>query len=367
MKIKEVVCFLDELAPLCYQESYDNVGLLVGDPSQELQSILTTLDVSESTLEEAKKKGSNLIVSHHPIIFKGLTRLTGRSLQERLIVDAIKSQIALYAMHTNLDNLSCGLNMHAAHLLKLSQCRILRPKRDTLSKLETLLPEDQADQVLAALHEAGAGSIGPYTHCSFRSEGLGTFLPGEGANPFVGKPHQLEKLKEIRLELILPSHRESAVLEALLSAHPYEQPAYYFTRLSNQDPAVGSGVVGHLPTPLSVGEFLQILSDSFGATCIRHTSYTASVERVAFCGGASSFLLPDAFKSGAQAFVSADLKYHDFFDAPPGLLLCDIGHAESEEHVKRWISDQLKQKFPNIAVQSSSHSTNPIHYFIHGK
>ena len=362
-KVLDIVCSLDQLAPAVYKEHYDNVGLLVGDANWLLRGVLTCLDVTEGILQEAKEKDCNLVVSHHPIIFRGLKRLTGGTLQERLIFRAIEEKIAIYALHTNLDNVVEGVNAYAAKLLGLRDCRLLRPRQNTLSKLETLLPKEAYESVRKALHVAGAGAIGDYSECSFRSEGVGTFLPSESATPHIGVAGKLEEVEELRLEVILPTYKEAEVCRALLQAHPYQQAAYYITRLSNEDQEIGAGIVGRLPEVLSVEDFLHLLSEAFSASCIRHTSYDRPIEWVAFCGGAGGFLLQDAIRAGAEAFVSADMKYHDFFDTPPQIMCCDVGHAESEAHVKDLIRIALQKKFPNIAIQSTSLSTNPIHYF----
>ena len=367
-KVGDIAQSLETLAPPAHQEAYDNVGLLVGDAEWPLRGVLSCLDLTEAILEEAEEKDCNLIVAHHPVIFKGLKRLTGGSLQQRLILRAIRSSVALYALHTNLDNVTGGVSGHAAELLRLQDCRVLRPRHHTLSKLETLLPKEAYEPVRKALHAAGAGAIGDYSECSFRSQGVGTFLPNEAATPYIGTSGRLEEVEELRLEVILPTHKESAVCAALLEAHPYQQVAYYVTRLVNTDPQVGSGVVGQLPSPHSVEDFLQLLQRTFGAQLIRHTAYDRPIERVAFCGGSGGAMLQDAVQARAEAFVSADMRYHDFFDTPSEIMCCDIGHAESEAHVKDLICKVLQKKFPNIAVHSTKLSTNPVHYFTaHGK
>ena len=360
-----VVDFLCSWAPAALKESYDNVGLLLGERGDSVGAMLTTLDITPEVIKEAKAKQVGLVISHHPLIFKGLKRLREGFSNEQALLDAIRSGIGLYAAHTNLDQVVGGLNGHAALLLGLESLEPLRPASSTLSKLETLVPKESYEAVRKALHKAGAGALGAYTECSFRLEGVGSFCPSGDANPYIGKQGQLEEVPEYRLELILPSHREEVICQALVAAHPYQQVPYYLTRLSNADQGIGSGVVGRLPEPLSVADFLEHLAKVFGSACIRHTRFLASdvVQRVAFCGGAGSFLVEDASRLQADAFVSADFKYHDFMDAPKGLLCCDIGHAESESHVATLMAEVLRKKFPNIAVSPSSTPTNPVHLY----
>ena len=321
-----------------------------------------------AVLTEAKKRGCNLIVAHHPVIFQGLKRLTGKTLQERLIFQAIQDNIALYAMHTNLDNVLAGVNGHAAELLGLRACRVLRPRVGSLSKLAVLLPTAAYAPIRKALHAAGAGTLGEYAECSFRTAGIGTFLPKAHATPYIGTPDKLEEVEELRLEVIFPTHKAQVVCAALKKAHPYEEPAYYLTTLKNTNKEVGAGVLGELPNSLSAATFLKHVSKVFNARCIRHTSGAERIKKVAFCGGAGGFLLTDAAQAGADAFVTSELKYHDFFDASAVPMLCDIGHAESEEHVKTFIYTRMKKKFPNIAIHMATFSTNPISYHIlHGE
>ena len=363
VKIKDVLDYLETIAPLSYQESYDNSGLLTGDPADEVTGILVTLDCTEEVVAEALASGCNMIVSHHPIIFKGLKRLTGRTYVERTVIRAIRHGIAIYAIHTNLDNVQQGVNRRIGEKIGLSDLRILAAKNEKLTKLVTFIPRENADQVLHAIHQAGAGQIGNYSNCSFRVEGTGTFMPNEKAGPYIGKPLTQEFVNEIRAEVIFPSHLETAVMNALRESHPYEEVAYYLTRLLNENQEVGSGMVGELDQPQEPMEFLKRLKERMGLSVVRHTQLAGKpVQRVAVCGGAGSFLLQAAINAAADVYVSADFKYHEFFDAEGRIVIADIGHYESEVFTKDLLLEVLTKKFPTFAINFSRTTTNPISY-----
>lgn len=360
-KIKDVTDFLESSAPSSYQESYDNSGLLTGNPMSEVKGILTTLDCTEEVVDEAIGLNANLIVSHHPIIFKGLKKLTGSSYVERVIIKAIKNDIAIYAIHTNLDNVHTGVNKKLAERIGLTNLKILAPKRGTLSKLVTFIPKANVENVLTALHNAGAGQIGHYKNCSFRLEGTGTFMPDESAKPHIGQSMQQEYVEEVRAELIFPTHLGGRVLRTLRASHPYEEVAYYINPLDNENQEVGAGMVGDLNPPKEPLDFLKGLKSSMQLEVIRHTKILNSkVQKVAVCGGSGSFLLNQAIQSGAQFFVTADYKYHDFFDADGRITIADIGHYESEVATKELLVEVLTKKFPTFASNFSKTVTNPI-------
>ncbi|MGV3603751.1 MAG: Nif3-like dinuclear metal center hexameric protein [Dyadobacter fermentans] len=362
--IKEILTELEKLAPLPYQEEYDNAGLLVGSPDTEVTGILFSLDITEEIVEEAVRKNCNLIVAHHPIIFKGLKKLNGKNYVERTVIRAIKNDIALYATHTNLDHVTGGVNWQIARRLGLQNIKVLAPKKQILTKLAFFCPVENTQEVLNALFEAGAGEIGDYRNCSFRSEGLGTFLPGDSANPAIGSRGELETVQEHRVEVMLPSHLQAQVLRALRRAHPYEEVAYYMSALENENQEVGAGAIGELPEPLEPSAFLAHLKQQMEVQVIKHTEPTdRPVRRVAVCGGAGSFLLRNAISAGADVFVTADYKYHEFFDAEGRIMICDIGHYESEVFTKNLLHDYLSGKFSNFALCLSETSTNPVRYF----
>jgi dinuclear metal center YbgI/SA1388 family protein len=363
IKIKDVTDYLESIAPKAHQESYDNSGLLTGNTSDVVNGILVTLDCTEEVVQEAIDLRCNLIVAHHPIIFKGLKKLTGSNYVERTIIKAVKNNVAVYAIHTNLDNVHRGVNRRICDKLGLKNVRILSPKKDTLIKLVTFIPKENVEMVMAALHEAGAGQIGNYSNCSFRIEGTGTFKPNEGAVPHIGERHRQEYVQEVRAEVIFPSYQEAAIMNALRKAHPYEEVAHYLTPLVNENQEVGSGMIGETEGAEEPKEFLQRLKVTMNLSVVRHTRLLDKpIHKVAVCGGAGSFLLPQAIRSGAQVYISADFKYHEFFDAEGHIIIADIGHYESEVFTKDLLQEVLTKKFPTFAINFSKTVTNPISY-----
>ena len=363
IRIKDIVAYLEQIAPLAYQEDYDNSGLVVGEADTPTAGVLISVDITEAVLQEAKTKGCNLIVAHHPLIFKPIYQLTGKDYVSRCITYAIKHELAIYILHTNLDNVAQGVNQQIAQNLGLQDLSILLPKPSTLSQLTTFVPPSATQAVLQALHQAGTGRIGNYTHCSFVTTGTGSFQPTPVASPYAGTPGQLEKAAEERVEVVFPTHLENAVLSALKSTHPYEEAAYYIHQLQNTDAEIGAGMIGTLPEPLPSEEFLQYLKTQMELVCIRHTAPVAHlIERVAVCGGSGSFLIRQALRKSADVLVTADMKYHDFFQAEGRLMIADIGHYESEVGVKLLIHTLLSEKFASIALLRCETVTNPIHY-----
>ncbi len=363
IKIKDITKQLEMAAPPAYQESWDNSGLLAGDKDAEVKGILITLDITEKVVREATELGCNMIISHHPVIFMGLKKLTGSSYVERVVIAAIKNDIAMYAVHTNLDAVVNGVNKAIARQLGLVQTSILQPKTGVLSKLTTFIPEEYTQKVLNALHEAGAGMIGKYDHCSFRVKGTGVFRPNESATPFTGKVNELEKVNENRVEVIFPAYLKRQVLDALQEAHPYEEVAYYLHDLANTYQETGAGMIGTLAGSMKSDRFIPFLKEKMDCKVIRHTALVKDeIRRVAICGGTGSFLLNTAKAAGADIFISADFKYHEFFDAENEIIIADIGHYESERFTKELIFEILNENFPNIALHLSHINTNPIFY-----
>ncbi|MFN8290340.1 MAG: Nif3-like dinuclear metal center hexameric protein [Chitinophagaceae bacterium] len=364
MKINAVIAALESAAHPSLQEHYDNAGLITGSGDWECTGIICTLDATEEVVQEAIEKKYNLVVAHHPIVFGSLKKINGKNYVERTVIRAVKHDIAIYAIHTNLDNVLAGVNGKIASLLPLRNTTILQPKEGTLRKLFTFVPSAHADQVRNAVFEAGGGQIGHYSECSFNTEGKGTFKAGEGTRPFVGEQGKRHTEEEVRIEIIFLSVAERRIISALQAAHPYEEVAFDIVPLANTHPGIGSGLVGSLEHPVDEPGFLSLLKKVFGVPVIRHTAFTGKpVQKVAICGGAGSFLISKALAAGADAYVTADLKYHEFFDADGRMLLCDIGHYESEQFTIDLLQDFLVQKFPTFAVLKTKVKTNPVHYY----
>jgi len=364
MKIREITDYLESIAPLSYQESYDNSGLIVGSPNDEVHKILISLDCTEEVVQEAIDKGCNLIISHHPIVFKGLKRFNNANYVERTVIKAIQNNIALYAIHTNLDNVVGGVSSKMAEKLDLVNQAILRPKSGVIKKLVLYVPRANVEEVRQSLFAAGAGAIGDYDECSYNTAGYGTFRPLEGSNPAIGIKGQQERVEETKIEVVFPAYLERKIIVAMLSAHPYEEVAYNIITIDNVLRSVGSGIIGNLKDPMAANEFLAYLKDKLKLKVIRHTTLlNKSIQRVAVCGGSGGFLLNDAKRSGADIFITADYKYHEFFDAENQIVIADIGHFESEQFTQELLLDIIKKKFANFAVLITETDTNPIKYY----
>jgi dinuclear metal center YbgI/SA1388 family protein len=363
LKVRDIISSIEQLAPLSYQESYDNAGLVVGEYNQEVNGVLICLDVVESVVEEAIKKDANLIIAHHPIVFKGLKRFNGSNYVERTVMLAIKNNIAIYAAHTNIDSVRGGVSERICDLIGLQKKKILSPVGADLKKLVTFVPCDYAEKVREAIFKAGAGSIGNYDSCSFNTEGTGSFRGGEKTNPHVGEVGKLHYESEVRIETVFPKHLKGKVVGAMLGAHPYEEVAYDIYSLDNTNPQVGLGMVGELENEENTIDFLKRIKEIFGCGCIRHTNITTDkVKKVAVCGGSGSFLLRNAISAKADVFVTGDFKYHEFFDAEDKIIIADIGHYESEQFTRDIFYEIVTKKLPNFAVHISEINSNPINY-----
>jgi dinuclear metal center YbgI/SA1388 family protein len=365
MVINEVVKYLETFAPPALQESYDNSGMLTGKGEWECTGIMTALDGIPAVIEEAIERKCNLVVVHHPIIFKGLKKINGKNYVERSVILALKNDIAIYAIHTNLDNVKKGVNTKIAEKIGLINTTILQPHDQQLKKLITFAPVDKAESLRQVLFDKGAGHLGKYSECSFSQEGTGTFKPEEGADPFVGKIGKRHEEREIKIEIIFPAYLQDKIIPAMIEAHPYEEVAYDIIALGNHLSDVGSGLVGELTDPLEESAFLQSVKSAFGLSVIRHTKLRKKpIKKVAVCGGAGSFLLPAALSHQADVYITSDIKYHEFFDADEQLLLIDMGHFESEQFTIDLLHDLLSKKFINFAVRKTEINTNPVHYYL---
>ena len=362
--ISQVISTIEAFAPLSLQEDYDNSGLQVGDKSVECTGALLCVDVTPVIVDEAIDKGCNLIISHHPLIFKGLKRLTGNTLVEQTVLKAIKAGIAIYSCHTSVDNAFNGVSWEMANRLNVLGAKTLEPQKDKLLKLSVYVPLSHCEAVKAAIFNAGAGSIGAYDCCSFDVDGRGSFRANQGANPFVGTLGEIHIEPETRIEVILPRWKMNAVEMALISAHPYEEPAYEFAAIENAISKVGSGVMGHFGDPIKLSELISQIKGAFGSPVVRcNTSDTEqSVSRIAMCGGSGSFLIKSAIAQRAEVFLTSDVKYHDFVDYKNDIIIIDIGHFEGEQCTKTIFCRIIQEKFPNFALYYSELEQNPINY-----
>jgi len=362
-KLHNIIRYLEEFAPPQYQESYDNCGLITGDPEMDIRGALICLDSTEAVIDEAVAHGCNLIIAHHPIVFSGLKKITGKNYIERVIIKAIRNNLAIYAIHTNLDNIREGVNSEICNRLGLLNTRILCPKRNQLKKLITYCPADHAENLKNALFAAGAGQIGNYDECSFSFSGTGTFRGNGISNPVIGERGIRHYENETCIDVIMEAWKEPAILKALFSNHPYEEVAYNTYTVDNQYSNVGSGMIGELEEPQKATEFLMHIKFALKAPLIRYTRFTKEfVSRIAVCGGSGSFLLGDAISAGADIFITADFKYHQFFDAEDKIVIADIGHFESEQFTNDLLMRKIQSKFTTFALRITETDTNPVNY-----
>ncbi len=363
LPLQDIIHELERLAPLRLQESYDNSGLITGDLSMKINSALICLDSTEAVIDEAIRRGCNLVIAHHPIVFSGLKKITGSTYIERVIIKAIRNNIAIYAIHTNLDNVAQGVNAKICEQLGLQNTRILAPMGSQLKKLVTFAPTSSSATVKNAIFHAGAGHIGNYSECSFSVSGEGSFKGNEASVPHIGKKGERHLEKEERIEVIFPSWKESAILSALVGTHPYEEVAYDIYSLTNLHPQLGAGMVGELAESIITEAFLDLLKERMNAKVIRHTALIKKdIKTVAVCGGSGSFLLNEAKRAKADIFITGDFKYHQFFDAEDKIIIADIGHFETEQFTINLLSDYLREKFTTFAVLFTETNTNPIYY-----
>lgn len=363
MKIQDITNHIEQLAPLAYAEDFDNVGLLVGDYNTTITGVLVTLDTLEETVDQAIDEKCNLIVSFHPIIFGGLKKLNGNNYVERIVIKAIQNNIAIYATHTALDNSFSGVSAKMCSVLGLKNKQVLIPQKETIKKLVTYVPIDHADTVRKALFNTGAGGIGNYSNCSFNTQGTGTYKGNEASNPTLGEKGVLHQEQETQIAITYAKHLESKVLKSLFESHPYEEVAYEITTLENTNQHIGIGMIGELPTPMNSTDFLKYVKKQMNTTCIRHSApLSKNIQKVAVLGGSGSFGISAAMSKNADAYITADFKYHEFYKAEGKILITDIGHYESEQFTKNLLVDYLQEKFCNFAIILSNKSTNPIYY-----
>ena len=364
MRIYDVISYLENKFPISSQASFDNCGVQVGDVFSELKGVLITLDCTEEIIEEAIETGVNLIIAHHPVVFKPIKSLTGKNYVERIILKAIENKIVIYAIHTNLDHHLAGVNAEIARRIGVINPQILLPSEHVLYKLVVFVPEHAKEMVLSSMYTAGAGEIGNYSNCSFSSNGIGTFQPEQDANPFTGEIGKLEIQSEVKLEVLVTKHNLNKVIQAMQESHPYEEVAHDIISLENLNQFEGTGMIGELESPMDELTFLAMLKQRFHCSVIRHTSLLGKrIKTVAFCGGSGSFLLKNAIQKRADIYITGDFKYHEFFDAEDKIVVADIGHYESEQFTSELIYAFLNEKFVNFAIRVTKVNTNPINYF----
>ena len=363
MTIRDITTCIEEIAPLNYAEGFDNVGLLIGNYTTKVSGVIVTLDTLENVVDEAIEKKCNLIVSFHPIIFSGLKKLNGKNYVERVVLKAIKNDIAIYAIHTALDNSFQGVNAKICEILGLQNKKILIPQKKTIKKLTTYAPKDNAEEVRLALFQAGAGNIGNYDNCSYNTEGFGTYRGNEDSNPSIGIKGELHTEKETFISVIFEKHNEKSILTALFNAHPYEEVAYDIVPLDNVNKEIGIGMIGELTEEKSEQEFLQFVKTTMKAKGIRHSKLlNLPIRKVAVLGGSGSFAIENAIQANADVYITSDIKYHEFYKAENKIIIADIGHYESEQFTKNLLVEILTKKFPNFAIILSQKNTNPIYY-----
>ncbi|MFO7791123.1 MAG: Nif3-like dinuclear metal center hexameric protein [Bacteroidota bacterium] len=364
LQVKDIIREFENFAPIQYQESYDNAGLILGSPGMVIESVLLTVDVTEDVIDEAVKLGAGLIIAHHPVIFKGLKQITGSNYVERTVIKAIKNNIAVYAAHTNMDAVAGGVNKILAQKIGLENISIINPRKGVLKKLYVFVPHDHAEKVRNAAFKAGAGGIGDYDSCSFNIDGRGSFRAGEDSNPFVGNIGEIHFEAETRIEMVYPRHIESKLIKAVVDAHPYEEVAYDICKLDNAWEQIGIGMAGHFAEPVEPEKLLNKLTKVLKQPHLRYTEPPKTkIQKLAVCGGSGSFMIKNAISINADAILTADIKYHEFFDAEGKIMIIDAGHYETEQFTKELFFYVIQKKFPKFAVQFSNINTNPVNYY----
>jgi dinuclear metal center YbgI/SA1388 family protein len=369
--VAEIAAALEAWAPPASKLDYDNVGLQVGDARREAASVLVALDLTAAVVEEARETGADLVVTHHPLLFRPLKKLTADDPAGALALRLAEHGIAYYAIHTNLDAAPGGVSFALAGRLGLEGIRFLEPSEESLVKLVTFAPAAHAEAVRRAMAEAGAGHIGDYEACAFTIRGTGHFRPGERANPFIGEAGGAEEaVEEVRIEAEVMRWDLGRVVRAMKAAHPYEEVAYDVYPVEQPATRVGFGAVGFLQAPTTLEAFLAVVAARLDAAALRYSGDPAMpVRTVAVCGGAGASLIPRALAAGADAFVTADVTYHRFFEpldaeGRPRMALVDAGHYETEALTEPLLVDWLAHHFPDLAVRKTRHRTSPMRTFV---
>ena len=365
MKIKEFIKHFEQIIPIKQAEDFDNVGLLCGNPDRKISGVLVAHDALESVIDEAVEKNFNMVLCFHPIIFSGLKSITGKNYVERAVLKALENKVAIYAIHTAFDNDYFGVNYKICEVLGLKNQNILMPKQNQLKKLEVYVPVESAENLKNAFFEAGAGNIGFYDECSFSINGNGTFRPLEGSNPVTGNHNERENANEVLLSVIFEDYKKNQILFAMKQNHPYEEVAYQLISLENENQYTGLGRFGDLENEMEESDFLKFVKEKFNLNVIRYNSLPhKKIKRVGVLGGSGASGIKSAMSAKCDAYLTGDVKYHDFFSGEDKMLICDIGHFESEQFVTQQLFEILSEKFTTFAVAKTSQKTNPVNYFI---
>jgi len=363
MTCGEIIKILETWAPREISLERDNPGLQVGSGKNIVKNILLSLELTMDVINESIAKECNLIITHHPLIFHPVKSLDfQRDKNSMLIEKLIKNDLTLFSAHTNLDFTKNGVSFELAKMLGLKGIDFLVNLSANQYKISVFVPGDHVEEVADAIFNAGGGIIGEYSRCSFRTGGTGTFFGSNKTTPFLGEKGKQEQVSEIKLEAIADSWKLGGIISAVINAHPYEEPAYDIYPLKNKNINYGMGAVGELDKQLGREEFLKYVSEKLKAKCLKYTSgKSESIKKIAVCGGAGTELLKEAVQSGADAFVTADVKYHTFHDAQGKILLVDAGHYETEIHVLNQIEKELSTAAENnFKIFKYSGSTNPV-------
>ncbi len=364
--VGDVIRIIESSYPLCYQEPYDNSGLQVGQMGEKVTGIMLSVETTEAVLEECVDKGCNFLLSHHPILFKPLKRVTMCTYQERCLAFAIKHNIAIYALHTSADNILQGINFFVANKvgMQIDGRRPLCPAKGGAYKLQVYVPKTHQKIVREALHQEGIGVSGKYSSCSFSSEGVGRFIPRKGASPFIGKEiGVMEQVSEVCVSMLVEQHLLSAALGTIKRVHPYEEPAYEIIPLLGQSVQVGSGLLGFLPAPVPANSFLNQLKETFNTSVVAHSEITQKmISSVAICGGSGGPFLEQAIAAGADAYVTGEAKYNDFLDAQGRINLVVLGHHTSEQVAIDLFEQLLHQITQEVSLYKSQRDINPVRF-----
>ncbi|WP_185851127.1 Nif3-like dinuclear metal center hexameric protein [Blattabacterium cuenoti] len=362
--VKHIAEKLEIFAPIEYAESYDKIGLIVGSYDQEVKKIMITLDLTEEVFSESMDKKCNLIISFHPILFKPIKSLIGNNYSERVLISALKNNISVYVIHTNLDVIWDGTHSYISKLLKLTKEEVLFPKEGSIKKLTTYVPYSYSEKVRNALFNAGAGNISNYSHCSYNVDGYGTFMGNDKTKPFLGKKGYFHMEKEMCINVIFPTHKLHSIKHALFNSHPYEEVSYEIYKIENINPYLGIGRIGLLEEEMNEYDFLHYLKRKMSLSCMRHSIFTGkNIKNVSIIAGSGSFGIEKSIEMKADVFISSDFKYHDFFKSNQQILIVDIGHYESEKSNKYLLKYFLDKKFIHIPIYESEIDTNPVKYF----